>query len=398
VDISGNNLSNVATLTTTATVTNSNAWSRTLGVGGIVAVPFSSVDNLGNAYFGQSVTASNSAQIANISVYGVNRIAGTNALYAQGGVTLDGGGVVHGITIGTLPVAGINTQRIDVLPAGIGVNAATYIQLAAVGAGSFAAGGALSLAGGSYIEANTAGFRHINTTSGNQQTTVYAGFYDGPYGVSNTYPMVVGNNGTAGTTILNVNSITGTASNTFALSNVKSIIGTTPGGLDLFNVATINTRPVFINGSFLSTTTQAQTGGASNTPTPITFNTTTVSNGISLGSPASRIVVSKTGLYSFQFSAQLDKTGPGVDGVEIWLRKNGTDISNTATQVVVAGNNGETVMTVPFFLDLSANDYIETVFASGDATMEIAAFPAITSPYTRPAVPSIIANINLLST
>jgi len=248
VDVSGNNVSNVNTLTTTTTVTNSNAWSRTLGIGGISSVPFSSVDNLGNGTFGQSVTASNSGQVANISVYGVNRPVGTNALYAQGGVTLDGGGTVHGITIGTLPVAGVNTQRIDVLPVGIGVNAATYIQLAAGGAGSFAAGGALSLAAGDYIEANADEFRHINTTSGNQQTTINAGFYDGPYGVSNTYPMVVGNNGTAGTTILNVNSITGNATtNTFDLSNVRNIIGTTPGGMGLYNMKEIGSYQLLIN-------------------------------------------------------------------------------------------------------------------------------------------------------
>ena len=428
VNLSNYSLSNVSSNLSTTIVNNSNAWTRTLAVGGTTSIPFTTVDNLGNAYFGQSVTASNSAQIANISVYGVNRPAGTNALYASGGVTLDGGGVVHGITIGTLPVAGINTQRIDVIPAGIGINAATYIQLAALGAGSFAAGGALSLAAGDYIEANSDEFRHINTTSGNQQTTVYAGFYDGPYGVSNTYPMVVGNNGTAGTTILNVNSITGTASNTFAISNVSNIIGTLPAQMGLYNVKeignvsntmflngvglinnpastmdvsglrTINGRPVFINGSFSDFTSQLQTGGVSNTPTPITFDTTNLANGISLGSPASRIVVSQTGLYQFQFSAQLDKTGGGTSQMEIWLRRNGNDISGSATQIVVAGTNGETVMTVPFFLDLSANDYIETVFASPDATMVVATFPAQTTPYVRPAVPSIIANINLLST
>jgi len=429
VNLSNNALSNVSSNLSTTIVNNSNAWTRTLGIGGTTLIPFSSVDNLGNGAFGQSVVASNSAQIANISVYGVNRPAGTNALYASGGVTLDGGGVVHGITIGTLPVAGINTQRIDVIPAGIGINAATYIQLAAVGAGSFAAGGALSLAAGDYIEANSDEFRHINTTSGNQQTTVYAGFYDGPYGVSNTYPMVVGNNGTAGTTILNVNSLTGNlVTNTFTISNVSNIIGTVPGGLGLYNVKelgnpanamflngvglinnsastmdlsgvrTINSRPVFINGSFSDFTSQLQTGGVADTPTPITFDTTNVANGISLGSPASRIVVSKTGLYQYQFSAQLDKTGGGTSPMEIWLRRNGTDISGTATQIVVAGTNGETVMTVPFFLDLSANDYIETVFASSDATMQVSTFPATTTPYVRPSVPSIIANMNLLST
>jgi hypothetical protein len=427
VNLSNNNLSNVATVNSTTIVNNSNAWARTLGVGGTTLVPFTTIDNLGNGAFGQSVVASNSAQIANISSYGVNRPAGTNALYVSGGTTLDGGGVVHGITIGTLPVAGVNTQRIDVIPAGIGINAATYIQLAALGAGSFAAGGALSLAGGDYIEANSDTFRVINTTSGNQQTTIYSGFYDGPYGVSNTYPMVVGNNGTAGTTILNVNSITGTASNTFAISNVSNIIGTLPAQMGLYNVKeignvsntmflngvglinnpastmdlsgvrTINNRPVFINGAFSDFTNQLQTGGVADTPTPITFDTTTTANGISLGSPASRIVVSKTGLYQYQFSAQLDKTGGGSSSMEIWLRRNGTDISGTATQIVVAGTSGETVMTVPFFLDLSANDYIETVFASSDATMQVSTFPAQTTPYVRPAVPSILATMNLLS-
>jgi hypothetical protein len=247
VDLSSNTLVN-GNVASTAISNSSNTWTRTLGIGGTSSIPFTSVDNLGNGYFGQSVTASNSAQVANISSYGVNRPAGTNALYVSGGTTLDGGGVVHGITIGTLPVAGINTQRIDVIPAGIGINAATYIQLAAVGAGSFAAGGALSLAAGSYIEANASDFRHINTTSGNQQTTIYSGFYDGPYGVSNTYPMVVGNNGTAGTTILNVNSLTGNlVTNTFAISNVSNIIGTTPGGLGLYNVKEIGSYQLLIN-------------------------------------------------------------------------------------------------------------------------------------------------------
>lgn len=248
VDVSGNNVNNVNTLNSTTIVNTSNTFTRTLGVGGLSVSPNISFDNGGNGTFGQSVVASNVAEIANISVYGVNRPPGTNALYAEGGTTLDGGGAVHGITIGTLPVAGVNTQRIDVLPVGIGINAATYVQVAAAGAASMAAGGALSLAGGDYIEANSSDFRVINTTSGNQQTTIYSGFYDGPYGVSNTYPMVVGNNGTAGTTILNVNSITGNATtNTFAISNVSNIIGTTPGGLGLYNVKEIGSYQLLIN-------------------------------------------------------------------------------------------------------------------------------------------------------
>lgn len=428
VDVSGNNVNNVNTLNSTSIVNNSNTYTRTLGVGGISISPNTSIDNLGNGTFGQSVVASNVAQIANISSYGVNRPVGTNALYVSGGTTLDGGGAVHGIAIGTLPVAGVNTQRIDVLPAGIGINAATYVQVAAAGAASMAAGGALSLAGGDYIEANTDDFRVINTTSGNQQTTIRAGFYDGPYNVSNTYPMVVGNNGTAGTEILNVNNITGNAiTNTFTISNVANIIGRVPIGLGLYNVKeignpanamflngvgliqnnastmdlsgvrTINGRNIFVNGAFSSTQTQLQTGGTSNTPTPITYNTTDVSNGIVLGSPASKIVVPYTGTYEFIFSGQLDKSGGGTSECDVWLRRNGTDIPNTASQFAVAGTNGEVVMAVDYFLDLSANDALEVVFASPDNSMAITAFPAQVSPYARPAIPSIIATMKLLS-
>jgi hypothetical protein len=423
VNLSNRNLSNVATLNSTTILNNSNAWARTLGIGGISSAPFSSVDNTGNAYFGQSVTASNSAQVANISSYGVNRPAGTNALYVSGGTTLDGGGVVHGITIGTLPVAGINTQRIDVIPAGIGINAATYIQLAAVGAGSFAAGGALSLAGGDYIEANTDDFRVINTSSGNQQTTIRAGFYDGPYGVSNTYPMVVGNNGTAGTTILNVNSITGTASNTFAISNVSNIIGTVPGGLGLYNVkeignpansmflngvgliqnqastmdlsgvATINGSPYPITpstsayGSFSSTQTQTV---PATTETPLVYDTADLTPvGMTCSLPSADIVITNSGTYKVLASVQCDKTTGGAGDLEMWCSRNGVAVPNSATRIQI-NQNTESLMTVEWFLDIPAGVSLSISLYSGTTGLQALAVPA-SAPV--PSIPSIITTV-----
>jgi hypothetical protein len=390
VNLSNYSLSNVSSNLSTTIVNNSNAWTRTLAVGGTTSIPFTTVDNLGNGSFGQSVTASNSAQVANISVYGVNRPAGTNALYASGGVTLDGGGVVHGITIGTLPVAGVNTQRIDVIPAGIGINAATYIQLAALGAGSFAAGGALSLAGGDYIEANTDDFRVINTSSGNQQTTIRAGFYDGPFGVSNTYPMVVGNNGTAGTTILNVNSLTGNlVTNTFAISNVNSIIGTAPSPLAITNLGSINGAPYFSPsyGSFSSTQTQALT---SNVVLPVVYDTADVTPvGLTCSLPSADIVVTSAGTYKVLSSIQADHTALGTGTFQFWVAQNGTAVPNSATQVVL-NQNLEQVMTVEWFLDVSAGDTIAVEAYSTSAGQQLLAVAA-SSPV--PAVPSIITTI-----
>lgn len=126
-----------------------------------------------------------------INLYGADLVAGDNALYVEGGTTLSGGGLVHGVSIGALTVAGINTQRIDVLPVGISVITPTFltmdaggfanlaaggaVSVAAGGAVSVAAGGSLSLAGGSYIEYNTDQNYFVNTAAGNDYTDIFVG-------------------------------------------------------------------------------------------------------------------------------------------------------------------------------------------------------------------------------
>ena len=418
VDLSGNTLVNGA-------VNVSNVYATSAGFGGTSLIPLTTISSLGtvsaiNMSATQSLEVATVSELGNISVYGANRPVGTNALYAEGGITLTGGGVVHGVEIGALTVGGVDTQRIDVLPVGIGINAATYVQVAAAGAASMAAGGALSLAAGDYIEANTDDFRVINTTSGNQQTTIRAGFYDGPFGVSNTYPMVVGNNGTAGTEILNVNNITGNASNTFDISNVRSIIGRVPFGLGIYNVAEIgnpanamflngvglinnpastmdlsgvaiiNNQPYFspTYGSFSST--QIQTVAAT-TDTPLTYDTADVSPvGMACAlAPSSDIVITNAGTYKVVASVQCDKTTAGVNELDLWVSINGTGVPNSATKIEI-NQNQETVMTVEWFLTLAASDAVSVHLYSpvnGMRALAVAASPPV------PAIPSVITTV-----
>lgn len=468
VNFSNFNASNINNLRSVDFVNNSNTWTRSLDIGGTTLIPATQVNNTGNAAFGQSVVVAQTTGLGNISTYGANRPVGTNCLYAEGGTTLTGGGIVHGITLGALRVGPVDTVRFEVLPGGIfgttplfpiSFTSGSAILLQAGGAATLTAGGALSMAAGSYAEMNSSDFRMLNTTSGNQATTIYTGFLDGPYGASgNTNPLVVGNNRAGGTQLINVVQLTGKSSTGAVLSNVSSIIGTplltgpnmtgsnmtftdvgsgsvftkmsaisnatnaldisgirtltgsnitftdTNATMDISGVETINGRPVYINGAWISHQTQLQGGtGVANTPTPITFQFTDVSNGIIVVGPLpnSQIRVSKTGVYEFIFSCQLDKTNGGTDPCDIWLRKNGTDLPFTASQFSVNGTQGETVPCVDFFLNLNANDIIEVVFASSSATMGITAFPQWTTgggdPYNRPAVPSIIATMKLLS-
>ena len=109
--------------------------------------------------------------------------ATAGSLTVNGGTVLDGG-TLHGTTIGSLPVAGVNTVRVDVLPVGISIlsaalpiyiSAGTLLTLQAGGAVTVSAGGLLSLAGGDHVEINSAETRFINTTNGNDNTTLSVG-------------------------------------------------------------------------------------------------------------------------------------------------------------------------------------------------------------------------------
>ena len=398
VDMSGNNLSNVNSIPNATSI-----YGRTMTFGGTSVSPFGTLSSTGNVsavsadLVGYCEVGSNT-DLGNISVYGATRPAGTNALYASGGTTLTGGGVVHGVTIGALRAGLVDTQRIDVLPAGIGINAATYIQLAAAGAGSFAAGGALSLAGGSYIENNTADFRVINTSSGNQATQITCANYLMPPSVASTYPLTVQNIAAGGVVIQGVKTFQGLGSSPAVMTNIASMSGSNlqitdvSNSMDISGIDTLNTRAVFQNAQFISSTTQPQAGGIANNPTPIIYDTPiALTNGMSFDSGIrSRMKVSRAGLYSVQFSAQLDKSGGGTNEVDFWLAKNGVVVPNSASQTTVQGTNGEVVLTVPYLIEMAAGDYVEILFASADATMAVTAFPAITSPYSRPAIPSMI--------
>ena len=224
VDMSGNSISNANA------ISGSSIYTTSASFGGTSLVPLTVLNSTGNVAaissdLTQYLTVASNTGLGNISTYGANRPVGTNALYAEGGVTLTGGGVVHGVEIGALTVGGVDTQRIDVLPAGIGINAATYIQLAAAGAGSFAAGGALSLAGGDYVEINTDDLRVINTTSGNQATQITCANYLMPASVAATNPLNISNTAAGGVTISGVKTLAGLAASPAVLTNIASING-----------------------------------------------------------------------------------------------------------------------------------------------------------------------------
>jgi len=199
------NISNFLNLTVGNSITaQGGSINAGVNVGAGVQV-FAPIGSFGVLTVSEDINVSATNETADVNIYGANLLAGDNALYVEGGTTLTGGGIIHGVTIGALQVAGIDTVRIDVLPAGMALNSATFITQNAAGAINLAAGGALSLAGGSYIEYNTDENRFINTTSGNDFTDIYVGNIHASFGGS--APLRINDSG-RGVELANVNSMT----------------------------------------------------------------------------------------------------------------------------------------------------------------------------------------------
>jgi hypothetical protein len=150
-------------------------------------------------------------------------------------------------------------------------------------------------------------------------------------------------------------------------------------------------------GAFQDSTDQ--TAASTTVAYPITFNTTDFSNGVTL-SNSSRLNVANAGLYNLQFSIQFKNiTNDGQD-VDVWFRKNGTDIDNSNSRFHLVARKGtgdpsHIIAALNFFVDMAANDYIEIMWRTENTGVNIEHFGTSTSP-TRPAVPSVITTMNLV--
>jgi hypothetical protein len=157
-------------------------------------------------------------------------------------------------------------------------------------------------------------------------------------------------------------------------------------GSTIFNTATGS------YGSFYDTTTQ--TNPVANIPRSMSFNSTDITNGVSISGSTSPfntyIKTQNAGVYNIQFSAQLDKTDSGTDEIVIWLRKNGIDLTDTATTVTLIGNNAKNVAAWNWFVTSAANDYYQIIWQSADTEVRLFAEPAD----GHPGIPSVILTVN----
>lgn len=119
-----------------------------------------------------------------------------------------------------------------------------------------------------------------------------------------------------------------------------------------------------------------QTALLPNTAYGVAFDGTTTANGVSIGTPTSRIVVAEAGYYQLSISLQFTSSSSSAKNAWVWLRKNGTDVANTAAKLTNSANGASLLLHEQFVVSLQANEYIEIMWAVDDVTLSIDAIPA----------------------
>jgi hypothetical protein len=151
-------------------------------------------------------------------------------------------------------------------------------------------------------------------------------------------------------------------------------------------------------GAFQDSTDQT----AANTTTgyAVTFNTTDYSNGIYV-SNSSRLNVRNYGIYNIQFSFQYKNTTNDGQDIDIWFKKNGTNVAGSNSRFHMparksTGDPSHLITAMNYFLEMNAGDYVEIFWRTTDVGVSLEQYPTSTSP-DRPSIPSAIVTMGYVA-
>ena len=148
---------------------------------------------------------------------------------------------------------------------------------------------------------------------------------------------------------------------------------------------------VLEDGNYSGGITSNQTAAAANTAYALTY-TPSVQEGISNGTPASRIVFAEGGEYMVAFSAQIASTSSSTVNFWFWPRVNGTDVAGSTMKNALHQNGSVLVVSRSAIFTFAAGDYLEAMWAvdstsgyldAAAATAFAPAAPASTISITR---------------
>lgn len=119
---------------------------------------------------------------------------------------------------------------------------------------------------------------------------------------------------------------------------------------------------VLEDGNYSGNITTNVTAAAVNTAYALTY-TPIVQEGITNGTPASRIVFEEAGEYMVAFSAQIASTSSSTVNFWFWPRVNGANITGSTMKNALHQNNSILVVSRSAIFTFAAGDYLEAMWA-----------------------------------
>ena len=127
------------------------------------------------------------------------------------------------------------------------------------------------------------------------------------------------------------------------------------------------------------------TPAAANTAYKLTYDALAGNDGITQGTPASRIVFEEAGQYVVSFSAQISSTSASTVHFYFWPSVNGVNVADSGMTTALHQNNATLVTSRTQIFTVAAGDYFEVNYMI-DSTSGFLNYTAASSPV--PAIPA----------
>ena len=146
------------------------------------------------------------------------------------------------------------------------------------------------------------------------------------------------------------------------------------------------------DGQYAGAVAADQVAAVINTPYALTY-TAGVSNNITNGTPASRIVFEEAGTYTVSFSAQIGSTSSSTVSFWFWPRINGVDVAGASMKNALHQNGAVLVVSRVAAFTVAAGDYLEAMWAVSNTNGRLNATAATAFAPAAPASTISIARI-----
>lgn len=136
---------------------------------------------------------------------------------------------------------------------------------------------------------------------------------------------------------------------------------------------------------------------------PVRLGTVDISDGITVANNGSseptRITFANDGNYDVQFSIQFVNTSASEANVNVWFRKNETDLADSNSQITVPKKHGSAdgaiIMALNLIVNAASGDYVEIMWQTQSTSVSLQQLPGGTTP-TTPATPSVIVTATVV--